>query len=126
MSDVHTYFDTPTPEEVEMMRDRMYTYIFPNEPRTDEEKNAFEKAVQYQIAHEKSASLDQSGVEAINSLPDGVSSFTIGTFSMDFGDGLKKKTKLDRDTICQYAYSVLLRAGLLYRGVPGVCCCGID
>ena len=36
------------------MRDRIKAFIFPNVPKTEEEVEAFEKAVAYQIEHEKS------------------------------------------------------------------------
>ncbi len=126
MADVHIAVDTPTDEEVEMMSERMMAYIFPNELITDAHRTAFDKAVQYQIAHEKTIAAHASDLGVLEALPDGVSSFTIGTFSMDFDGGYRKSVSLDRSTICPYAYGVLLRAGLLYRGVLGGCGCGAD
>lgn len=117
MADMHTFVGAPTDEEIEMMQERMHAFIFPNEPRTDDEKTAFCKAVQYQIAHEKTIASTHGDLSVLQALPDGVSSFEIGTFSMSFGGGYKKSFKLDKNTICPYAYSVLLRAGLLYKGV---------
>ena len=115
MADVHTWTGTPTEEELAMMTDRMRLFIFPNEARTDEETAAFQKAVAYQIAHEKSLS------EQYGDIPDGVSAFRIGDFSMDFEHGVNS-SGITGKTICQAAYSVLLRAGLLYRGLEGRCC----
>lgn len=126
MADVHINVDEPTDEELDMMRDRMYAFIFPNELRTDEERDAFEKAVVYQIAHEKTVASEFGELGVLQALPDGVSSFSIGTFSMGFGNGFKKSVTLDKGTICPYAYGVLLRAGLLYKGVLGGGCCGSD
>ena len=118
MADVHINVDEPTDDELDMMSDRMYAFIFPNEPRTDVEREAFDKAIKYQIAHEKTLASEFAELGVLQALPDGVSSFSIGTFSMGFsGDGLKKSVTLDKNTICPYAYGVLLRAGLLYKGV---------
>ena len=118
MADVHGVFDDPTEEEIEMMGERISAYIFPNVPRTASERIAFNKAVLYQIAHEKT--LAQTLGEELAALPDGTTSFNIGTFSMSFGsDGYKNGAVLTKETICPYAYSVLLREGLLYKGVIG-------
>lgn len=118
MADVHADFEQPTKGEKDAMRDRMYAYIFPNEPQTAEERAAFDKAVKYQIAHEKTIAAAQS---ELNAMPDGVSSFSIGTFSMNFGSGgLTRSATLNDHTICPHAYGVLLRAGLLYKGVRSV------
>lgn len=124
MADTHITVDEPTAEELDMMRDRMNAFIFPNEPKTADEITAFDKAIRYQIAHEKTIASMSGDLGALEALPDGVTSFTIGTFSMSFGGGLKKSATLDNKTICPYAYGVLLRAGLLYKGVLGGCACG--
>lgn len=113
MPDLHTWTGTPTEEETAMMEDRMKQFIFPNEARTDEETEAFSKAVSYQIVHEKSL-MERYGDTGI---PDGATGFKIGDFSMTFEEGVNG-SGLTRKTICQAAYSVLLRAGLLYRGLP--------
>lgn len=111
MSDFHTWTGTATAQEVDMMTDRMKLFIFPNEAKSEEEMEAFNKAVAYQIAHEKSLQTQ------IGDIPNGVESFKIGDFSMNFEKGVNG-TGLTRKTICEAAYSVLLRAGLLYRGLP--------
>lgn len=111
MADVHTWTGTATEEETVMMTDRMKLFIFPNEAREEDEIEAFNKAVAYQIAHE------HSRAEQYSEIPDGVESFKIGDFSMSFEDGVNG-IGLTRKTICEAAYSVLLRAGLLYRGLP--------
>lgn len=109
MPDRHTGLTAA--EEMDMMADRMRYFIFPNEAKTDEEIDAFNKACAYQIAHEKALSA------AYGDMPDGVTSFKIGDFSMNF-DANANRSMLTRRTICEAAYSVLLRAGLLYRGLP--------
>lgn len=111
MPDVHTWTGTATEEETAMMTDRMKLFIFPNEAKADDEIEAFNKAVAYQIAHEKSLQ------EQYGDIPSGVEAFKIGDFSMNFGEGANE-AGLTRKTICEAAYSVLLRAGLLYRGLP--------
>lgn len=115
MADVHTWEGTATEKETELMVDRMRLFIFPNEPKTEEETEAFNKAVTYQIEHEKSQA------EKYSDIPEGVEAFRIGDFSMNFAEGVND-SGLSKKTICQAAYSVLLRAGLLYRGLEGRCC----
>lgn len=119
MADAHIALEQePTEDELTMMQERMRAYIFPNHPVSADEIEAFNKAVDYQIAHEKTLAAEHGELGVLNALPNGVSSFEIGTFSMSFGNGgYKKSFSLDKSTICPYAYSVLLRAGLLYRGV---------
>jgi len=111
MADVHTWTGTATEEETDMMADRMKLFIFPNEAKETDEIEAFNQAVAYQIAHEHSLQ------EQMGEIPNGVSAFRIGDFSMNFEEGVNG-TGLTRKTICEAAYSVLLRAGLLYRGLP--------
>lgn len=53
MADVHIICAAPTEDELEMMRDKMRAFIFPNNPRSDSQIAAFDKACTYQIAHEK-------------------------------------------------------------------------
>ena len=117
MPDLHTWAGTPTEEETAMMEDRMRLFIFPNDPQTEDETEAFSKAVSYQIAHEKSLAEQYGDI----GIPDGTTGFKIGDFSMTFEEGVNG-SGLTHKTICQAAYSVLLRAGLLYRGLEGRCC----
>lgn len=119
MIDSHKTVPEPTEEVLQLIRDKMYAFIFPNDPRTDEDKQVFEKAVRYQYAHEATAAMSMSDV------PQGVHSFSIGDFSMSFEDGLNDM-QLTRKTICPSAYGMLLRHGLLYRGVERCGGCGVD
>ena len=114
MADLHTWTGTPTEAEVDLMRERMRLFIFPNKAATEEQREAFSMAVAYQIAHER------SHAEQAGDIPDGVNSFRIGDFSMTFGDGVNE-SGLTRKNICPAAYSVLLRAELLYRGLEREC-----
>ena len=114
MGDLHTWSGTATADETALMTEQMKLFIFPNEARTESEIEAFNQAVNYQIVHEKSHQ-DQHG-----QIPDGVTSFKIGDFSMTFEAGVNE-SGLTRANICPAAYSVLLRAGLLYRGLEGRC-----
>lgn len=106
MNDMHT----------EVVEENLKAFIFPNTPVTQEEIEAFSRAVYVQAEHEKQMQ-ETYGSEGIE-LPNGVSSFSIGHFSMSFaGNGYQNGAVLTKDTICPTAYSILLRAGLLYRGV---------
>lgn len=112
MADVHIVCAAPTADELDMMRDKVRAFIFPNTPRTESQIEAFEKACTYQIAHEKTIAA-QCGDNAI---PQGTESFKIGDFSMDFDVG-SMGGALTKKTVCPAAYGVLLREGLLYKGV---------
>jgi len=111
MPDIHITVPTPTEEERSLMEARIQAFIFPNDPQTDEEKAAFDKAVEFQIAHEKTA------MNAVGSasVPQGTKAFKIGNFDMTFEDGTFDGL-LTKKNICPAAYGVLLRTGLLYKG----------
>lgn len=98
----------PTQRQLDSARRRLYAYIFPNNPVTDSEKAVFEEAVVLQAEHD--ASIEDSG------LPQGAKSFSIGHFSMTM-DSDAQSERLNRRTICAEAYGILLREGLLYKGV---------
>lgn len=72
-----------------------------NELHTEAAKNAVCAQVDYWLG------IDEELIEFGN-----VSSFNIGNFSMNFGDGDHSFNKLAND-----AYDYLFNAGLLYRGV---------
>ena len=115
---------TPSAEERALMESRMLTFIFPNHPRTEEEQEAFDKAVELQIAYERSLAECTGNID----LPAGTKSFSIGNFSMSFEDGTFS-TLLTKRSISPAAYGILLQVGLLYKGVErgGWCCCnGLD
>ena len=113
MIDIH---DTTIPLDdgtVQLVREKMYAFIFPNVPANEAETEVFEQAVQYQYFHDMTIAQKSS-----DQIPEGVSSFSIGNFSMSFEkDWLEKR--LTQKTICPSAYGLLLRNGLLYRGVEG-------
>lgn len=114
MADIHLNLEADDFEEedIETMSDKLMAFIFPNTPRTESQKTAFNRAVIYQLIHEKTIAKNNNST----SVPDGVQSFSIGKFSMTFEDGANA-TMLNRRNICPYAYGVLLREGLLYKGV---------
>ncbi len=92
----------------------MQAFIFPNSPHTEDEKKALKQAVRYQIDHERTVARQVSD----SGILDGTKAFTIGSFHMEFEDGAFS-SRLTRKTICPSAYSLLLHAGLLYRGIEG-------
>lgn len=114
MADFHRTYDPPTEQELQQMDVRMRAYIFPNIPRTQEEQAAFQQALLFQIAHEKTLAEKMSGMD----MPAGTSGFSIGDFSMNFEQGAFDG-RLSQKTICPSARSALLIAGLLYKGVEG-------
>ena len=114
MPDIHEKFGAPTEEEIAAMAPRIKAFIFPSIPRAAFEIEAFNRAVDFQIAHEKTIAKALEN----QALPDGVQSFSIGNFSMSFG-GDTFSGRLTKRTICPTAYGILLEAGLMYKGVEG-------
>lgn len=112
MSENHGQSERVDEHEIAMMRARMDGYIFPNTAVTDAEKEALHAACLYQIEHERRQREALEGER----LPDGTTGFTIGHFQMAFAEGAIS-SRLTRRTICDAAHGILLRAGLLYRGV---------
>ena len=109
-------------EERRLMESRMLGFIFPNTPVKKFEKDAFDLAVKYQIMHER----EKKKMFDAYDLPDNVASFTIGSFSMSFAGAREGSDRLTRKTVCDASYSILLRAGLLYKGVERGYCYGLD
>lgn len=105
----------------ERIQDKLLGLIFPNTPKTEEEISAFEKAVQYQYDYEQEKAAAMNGTP----IPAGTTSFSIADFSMSFEKGYNG-LPLTRKTLSPSAYGVLLHAGLLYKGVVGGGCCGVD
>ena len=112
MSDFHAQVVVPGEDTLQLYREKLYAFIFPNMPRSQEETEAFEQAVKYQYEHEATRE------RQTQDLPEGVKEFSIGDFSMTFEKGYSD-SRLTKKTICPAAYGVLLRHGLLYRGVEG-------
>lgn len=112
MPDNHVTAPAPDEETLKLMRERVYGYLFPNVPQTAAEKAAFEQAVLWQYEH------DYSLLQRLNGMPGGVESFRIGDFQMAFQEGVLDSA-LNRKNICPSVYGLLLRHGLLYRGVEG-------
>lgn len=97
---------------------RVLAFIFPNSPRTDIETQiiAFCNAVYAQMIHE------YKFMKALAAeLPNGVTGFKIGDFSMSFADFTNPFAKLTSRNISSAAYGYLLREGLLYKGVERPC-----
>lgn len=120
MPDIHGVFPAPTALEVSAMEPRIRAFIFPSVPRTEDEIEAFNRAVVFQIDHEKTIAASLGNQQ----IPDGTKSFEIGHFSMTFEDGAFEG-RLTKRNICPTAYGILLEAGLMYKGVEGrLPCCG--
>lgn len=114
MNDVHAYVPTPSAEELQQVRERLYAFCFPNVPVTAGDREAFEQAVQLQYAHEAAAR------EMAGDVPPGVAAFRLGDFQVTMEEGARGGA-ISRKSICPAAYGLLLRRGLLYRGAEGRC-----
>ncbi|MBR1684055.1 MAG: hypothetical protein IJ708_02875 [Clostridia bacterium] len=87
---------------------RLEAYMFPNRAVTEQEKAVFARAARLQAEHEASVQSD------FPALPSEVSGFQIGHFQASLREGMQ-----GRDSLCPLAYGLLLREGLLYRGIEG-------
>ena len=88
----------------EKAREKLLSHIFPNFPETEEERAALEKAVDFQ------AEADLEGGD----IPEAVEGFQIGHFRAEL-----RKRRGGSSPVCPLARSVLLRHGLLYKGLEG-------
>ena len=112
MSDFHAQVEVADEATMQLFREKLYAFIFPNVPSTEEEAATFEQAAKYQYEHEATRA------RQTQDLPEGVKEFSIGDFAMTFEKGYSDG-RLTKKTICPAAYGLLLRHGLLYRGVEG-------
>ena len=111
MTDFHSPdVPMPTDTDLERVRERMRSFIFPNRASNEEEEAAFEQAVIWQYEH------DATAAAAMEDLPPNVSRYTADHFTVEFREAASM-----RANICPAAYSLLLRKGLLYRGLEGRC-----
>jgi len=114
MSDRHMTVPEPDETALEREMERMYAFCFPNAPRTEEEKDAFERAARMQYEHDETQRAQTGGME----MPTGVESLKIGDFQIA-ADRDAVGGRLTMRSICPAAYGLLLRTGLLYRGAEG-------
>ena len=97
------YEQPVTGMELERARDKLLNFIFPNEPRGSAFE-AFERAVIAQAEWEKRTE------EKLDGLPPPVTGLRVGNFSAT----MKPRTGWE---LAPEARGILLRAGLLYKGV---------
>lgn len=95
---------TPTYDDIEQ---RLLAYILPRKPRTSEQEEAMEDAVEAQLAYEREAGL--SGV------PGNVSSMSNDGVSVTFTGNIAQLTD---DTISPTAWAILRNAGLIGYSLP--------
>lgn len=93
----------------EHVRERLTAYIYPRRPTTDEQEAAFLKAVQVQAEYE-------SAFDGEDTLPPGVSSFSIGNYSVTAETA--QSASYTQQTICPAAYAYLFNAGLIRHTLP--------
>lgn len=91
---------------------KLLAYIIPNAPASPSDAEAFARAVYSQFIFE-----NESRYKDVRDLPHGVKRFKLGDFEMEFSDTRAASAVLTKSTISPAAYSILLRQGLLYRGV---------
>lgn len=91
------------------VRERMRAYLLPRAPKTEAERDAFERAVEAQAAYEASA--------GIGEIPGGVTSFTVGSFSATVS-GSAHGAGYTRETISPVAWACLRNAGLIAYELP--------
>ena len=107
--DVHAQDLEIRPEDLERAQLVLESYMFPNTAQTEREKDVLRRASRYQAAH------DLTLARETPNLPADVRSFQIGHFQMTMEPGARTQ----RAALCPSAYALLLREGLLYRGVEG-------
>lgn len=92
----------------EHIEERLRAYIHPNAVDTAEREEAFESAVDAQLAYE---SANEGG-----ELPGNVRSFSVGNYSVTLDDSA---TGADgQASVCPAAWAILFNAGLLRHALP--------
>lgn len=92
------------------IRERLTAYIYPRAPTDSDQEDAFEEAVEAQMAYEQEH-------EALN-LPAGVSSVTNDGVSVTFSADRATGAQYSAATICPAAYAFLFNAGLIRHSLP--------
>ena len=95
-------------DERSLIEERLRAYIHPNAPRTDEQRQAFDAAVDAQLDWE-------SGQDAAN-LPGNVKSYSIGSYSVTLSEAAGGACA--QASVCPGAWAILFNAGLLSRALP--------
>ena len=99
---------TVTMNAREHIEERLKAYIHPNAAQTAEQREAFDRAVAAQLAHE--------AAQDVGELPGNVQSLTIGSYSVTMSE--PTGGAYTRATICPAAWAILFNAGLLQRALP--------
>ena len=91
------------------VRERLTAYIYPRAPSTSAQEEAFDMAVEAQLAYE---------TENVNeeTIPGNVSNFSIGNYSISFAEA--KAAQYTQRTISPAAWAYLFNAGLLRYELP--------
>ena len=105
--DVHARELEVTEDEMERAQLLLEAFMFPNRALTEGQQQVMKRAARYQAEHDLTLS------QSVPPVPEDVSSMQIGHFQIAWDTG----TRAQRDRICPSAYALLLREGLLYRGV---------
>lgn len=91
------------------VRARLTAYIAPNRPTTAAQKQAFEEAIDAQVEYEQKSADAQ--------LPDGISTFSIGDFSVSASE-TQRGAAYTEGSLSSYAWALLKNAGLIRHALP--------
>lgn len=97
---------------LEAAENRLLAYIFPCVVCSETQKDALVTAACAQFAHEHNS----DAAQLMMSAPAGLQSFTIGHWSAAFARGATAESLFPAG-LDNSAYAILLRSGLLFRGV---------
>ena len=92
----------------EHIQERLRAYIHPNTVKTAEQKEAFDHAVDAQLAYEAAHDLGE--------IPGNVQSFSIGSYSVTLAEQASGADT--QATVCPAAWAILFNAGLLRHALP--------
>ena len=94
--------------EREYIEERLRAYIHPNAVETAAQEEAFESAVDAQLAY---AAEQEDG-----EIPGNVQSFSVGNYSVTLAE--RTGGAYTQESICPAAWAILFNAGLLRRSMP--------
>ena len=98
-----------TPNE-DYVRERLKAYIYPNSPKTRDQVEAFENAVEVQLKYEREY--------ASYAAPDGVAAYSNDGMSVTFDTARGFNGANPARGLCPDAYAYLYNAGLIGRALP--------
>ncbi len=104
--------DSTSLSELETTQTRLETYILPNHPEGDGQERVMDEATCYQWLHERS-----DAARHIIAISPRLLAYNAGNYSVRLNSSYQRRDELFVSGLSAITVSLLMNAGLLYRGV---------